>query len=72
MSSSWFIVSKALDKSINNSPVKPCSSRQNYRLSIGGYKAYCVLKPLLYPHIKGEKIFEYSQKSVFALLFQIS
>ena len=45
MSSSWFIVSNALDKSINKAPAKPCLSTQNLHLFISVNKAYCELKP---------------------------
>ena len=61
-------MSKALDKSINKAPVKPCLSRENFDLPISVNKAYCVMKPK-----KMEKeIFQYNQKSVFALFVQIS
>ena len=41
-------MSKALDKSINKAPAKPCLSRQNFHLSISVNKASCELKPSVF------------------------
>ena len=57
ISGSWFVVSKAFDRSINKVPAKSCLSRHNLHLSINDNKAYCVLNSFLYPQRKGERTF---------------
>ena len=59
-------------KSTNDTPTKPCLSRQNFHLSITAHKVYSVLNPFLYPHENEERNFPNDQKSDFALFVQIS
>ena len=59
-------MSKALDKSINKAPAKPCLSRQNFNFSISVNKAYGVLKPSIYTHKNGERNFP-----IFQICFRL-
>ena len=57
---SWFIVSNALDKSINTAPLNPLLYEPFYHLPVKDNNANCVLKPFLNSHKKGdEKLFNY-------------
>ena len=46
-----------LNKFLDKAPAKPCLSRKNFQLSTSVNKAYCVLKPFLYPHKNGDRNF---------------
>ena len=61
-------MSKALDKSINKAPGKPCLSRQNFHISISVDKAYCVLKPFQHPHKNGEINFPMWSEICFCII----
>ena len=61
-------MSKALDKSINKAPAKLCLSGQNFHLSTSVNKAYCILKPFLYPHKNGEIKFPIYSEICFCII----
>ena len=57
MSSSWSIVSKASDKSINKATAKLFLSRQSFHLSTSFNTASLVLNPFLSPRKNGRRNF---------------
>ena len=50
-----FIVSKALDKSINKAPPKAFLSKAFFQFSINDRSTCCELKPILYPQKQGDR-----------------